>query len=333
MAGKDDCKCPPAGLPGWMGTFADLMSLLMCFFVLLLSFSEMDAMKFKRLAGSLKMAFGVQAQVRAVDPPKGTSVVAREFSPGRPEPTPINEIWQKTDSNLDPTLDFECSQEIDAEQGRRDDEAGIQTQLQAKQRDDIRAKLEELVKQTQQDAMELAQALMTQIANGEVEIETRGRKIIVRIKEQGSFASGSAELAPEYRDVLSNVGDVLVDQPGAISIQGHTDDVPINTARFRSNWDLSSARASSVAMELLRSKRLSPLRMAVTGLADTRPLVANNSSANRAENRRVEIVIQQGLGDVAQADVDLLRRDAPDVLRDLEIESRPRFELSPRDVF
>lgn len=332
MAGKD-CKCPPAGLPGWMGTFADLMSLLMCFFVLLLSFSEMDAMKFKRLAGSLKMAFGVQAEVRAVDPPKGTSVIAREFSPGRPEPTPINEIWQKTDANLDPTLDFECARDIDVEQGQKDDEAGVQTSLKVIQQDDIRAKLEELVKQTQQDAMELAQALMNQISSGEVEIETRGRKIIVRIKERGSFASGSAELAPEYKEVLRNVGDVLVTQPGAISIQGHTDNVPINTARFRSNWDLSSARASSVAMELLQSGRLSPLRMAATGLADTRPLVANNSSENRALNRRVEIVIQQGLGDVQQADVDLLRRDAPDVLRDLEIDTRPLFQLNSNEVF
>ncbi len=332
MAAKD-CKCPPAGLPGWMGTFADLMSLLMCFFVLLLSFSEMDALKFKRLAGSMKMAFGVQAQVYAVDPPKGTSVIAREFSPGRPEPTPINEIWQKTDANLDPTLDFECAREVDVEQGEQNDEAGVQTALNVLQEDDIRAKLEELVKQTQQDAMELAQALMTQISSGEVEIETRGRKIIVRIKERGSFVSGSADLASEYREVLRNVGNVLVKQPGAISIQGHTDNFPINTSRFRSNWDLSSARASSVAMELLSSGRLSPARMAVTGLADTRPLVPNDSSENRALNRRVELVIQQGLGEVEQADVDLLRRDAPDVLRDLEIDTRPLFQLNPNEVF
>jgi len=332
MAGKD-CKCPPTGLPPWMGTFADLMSLLMCFFVLLLSFSEMDALKFKRLAGSMKLAFGVQAQVHAVEPPKGTSVIAREFSPGRPEPTPINEIWQKTDANLDPTLDFECAREVQIEEGKEDDEAGIQTSLKVEQEADIRAKLEELVKQTEQDAMELAQALMTQIASGEVEIETRGRKIIVRIKERGSFNSGSADLAPEYRDVLRNVGNVLVNQPGAISIQGHTDNIPINTTRFRSNWDLSSARASSVAMELLRSGKLSPARMAVTGLADTRPLVANNSSENRALNRRVEIVIQQGLGDVDQADVDLMRRDAPDVFRDLDLDTRPLFQLNPNEVF
>ena len=82
------CDCPPPGLPLWMGTFADLMSLLMCFFVLLLSFSEMDVLKFKQIAGSMKFAFGVQNQLEVKDIPKGTSIIAQEFRPGRPEPTP-----------------------------------------------------------------------------------------------------------------------------------------------------------------------------------------------------------------------------------------------------
>ena len=81
------------GGAGWLATFADLMSLLMCFFVLLLSFSEMDVLKFKRLAGSMRTAFGVQAVVNANAIPKGTSIIAQEFSPGKPDPTPLREIW------------------------------------------------------------------------------------------------------------------------------------------------------------------------------------------------------------------------------------------------
>lgn len=93
----DECpKCPPEGLPPWMGTFADLMSLLMCFFVLLLSFSEMDVLKFKQIAGSMKFAFGVQSKLEVKDIPKGTSVIAMEFSPGKPQPTPIETIQQVT---------------------------------------------------------------------------------------------------------------------------------------------------------------------------------------------------------------------------------------------
>ena len=107
---EQKCDCVP-GLPAWMGTFADLMSLLMCFFVLLLSFSEMDAMKFKRLAGSMAQAFGVQNKLNVTDIPKGTSIIAQEFSPGRPEPTPINEIWQKTEDLTEMSLEVECQEE------------------------------------------------------------------------------------------------------------------------------------------------------------------------------------------------------------------------------
>src|SRR5690606_12741520 len=83
-------------LPGWMATFADLMSLLMCFFVLLLSFSEMDVVKYKQIAGSLKNAFGVQNKINARDIPKGTSVISREFSPGRADPTDLETVQQHT---------------------------------------------------------------------------------------------------------------------------------------------------------------------------------------------------------------------------------------------
>lgn len=89
MSDEEEQECPECveGLPAYMGTFADLMSLLMCFFVLLLSFAEMDVTKFKRLAGSMKDAFGVQREISADAIPMGTSIIAQEFSPGRPEPT------------------------------------------------------------------------------------------------------------------------------------------------------------------------------------------------------------------------------------------------------
>lgn len=101
------CKCPPPGLPGYMGTFADLMSLLMCFFVLLLSFAEMDVQKFKQIAGSMEKAFGVQNILEVKDIPKGTSVIAQEFRPGRPEPTPIDTIMQQTIDMTQTELDFQ----------------------------------------------------------------------------------------------------------------------------------------------------------------------------------------------------------------------------------
>jgi chemotaxis protein MotB len=89
----DECpKCPPAGSPLWLATFADLMSLLMCFFVLLLSFATMDATKFKKMSESLEHAFGVQREIFATEIPMGTSIIAQHFSPAQTEPTQLEEI-------------------------------------------------------------------------------------------------------------------------------------------------------------------------------------------------------------------------------------------------
>lgn len=328
MSDEDEasCKCPPT-MPAWLATFADLMSLLMCFFVLLLSFSEMDAMKFKRLAGSMAQAFGVQAELNVVEVPKGTSIIAQEFSPGRPEPTPINEIWQSTSNTTQMSLEVQCSEEYDVEQGDEGADAGVKLR--------VRQRLEELVKETEQHAYELADALQAQIMAGEVEVETSGRKIIIRIREKGSFVSGSAELTPEYRDVMHEVRSVLALKPGSIVVQGHSDDVPIRTARFRSNWELSAARAVSVAHELMIGGTLPASRFEVSGKADTQPLAPNNSAENRARNRRVEIVIQQGLADELSAeDKALLQTDeGQDIMRELDIAPKYLFELNPNEVF
>lgn len=320
-------KYKPPAIPPWMATFADLMSLLMCFFVLLLSFSEMDAMKFKRLAGSMAQAFGVQSQLNVVEVPKGTSIIAQEFSPGRPEPTPINQIWQRTDDRTEMSLEVQCSQEYDIEQGDEGADAGAK--IRVKQR------LEELVGETEKDAYDLANALHEQIMNGEVELETSGRKIIIRIREKGSFVSGSAELKPSYRDVMHEIRSVLALKAGTVLVQGHTDDVPISTARFRSNWELSAARAVSVAHELLQGGVLDAARFEVSGKAATRPLVANSSAENRARNRRVEIVIEQGLVDeLSDDDKQLLQtEDGADILRELDIAPKYLFDLAPEEIF
>jgi len=311
-----------------MGTFADLMSLLMCFFVLLLSFAEMDAMKFKRLAGSMAQAFGVQNKIDLNDPPKGTSIIAQEFSPGRPEPTPINEIYQHTDDITQLSLDVECAAEYDVEAGAESQEAGVQEKVEISER------IEQLIEETKADAVDLATALSEQIAKGEVEIETKGRQIIVRIREKGSFASGSATLANNYLPLLQEVRDVLASKEGSISVQGHTDSIPMNAnARFRSNLELSGSRSASVAQELLAEAVINPRRISISGFGDTKPLGSNETSAGRAKNRRVEIVIQQGLDEGMQNDLELLREDDPDYYQSLELENTPVFKLDSSEIF
>ncbi len=330
MSDEDEekkCECEE-GLPPWLATFADLMSLLMCFFVLLLSFSEMDAMKFKRLAGSMAQAFGVQNKLNVTDVPKGTSIIAQEFSPGTPDPTPINEIWQKTQNITEMSLESECAEEYDVEQGIEDTEAGVEVKAK------IKEKLEQLLEQTQSDAYEIAEALSEQISAGEIDVIAKGREIIIRIREKGSFKSASSELADEFYDVLEEVRAVLAVKIGKVQVQGHTDNIPISTSRYRSNWELSSSRAVSVAHELMRGDEINDRRFEIAGFSDTKPLVANDNRENRARNRRVEIVIRQGLdNELSDSDIDLLQDQGQDILRELDLDPEYLFNLNPDEIF
>ncbi len=317
-----------------MATFADLMSLLMCFFVLLLSFSEMDVLKYKQLAGSMRNAFGVQNEINVKDVPKGTSVIAQEFSPGRPEPTPINEVRQTTTVVTKNTLDIRIDDTGSSEQGEgvaREDRPQVTSPDIDAAKALLLQKLQALIKETEEDAQALASALKKEISTGKIDIETRGRKIILRVREQGSFPSGSAQLRRQFIPVMAQVQDVLKKIAGKISIEGHSDSVPIATAAFRSNWDLSSSRALSVAHELFKGNKLDHNRFVVAGFADTKPLVANDTEANRARNRRVEIVIQQGLDAETSDDLKKLQQIDPGLVRDLNLDTP--FTLSPEEVF
>lgn len=253
------------GIPAWVVTFADLMSLLMCFFVLLLSFSEMDAQKFKQIAGELSKAFGVQREVPALDIPKGTSPIFDSFSPAPPEPTVVNQIKQTT-TETEPEL-----QTLKEEQEKQVQEA-IQEEVDA-------------------NVAEIRDVLQPAIKDGRIDVTENQRRIVIRVEEKGSFPSGSAQLTWEFEGLLLDMAEVLADIPGELAVEGHTDNIPISTDRFQSNWDLSAARAAAVANVLLAREQVAPDRLRVTGLADTEPRVANDSTENRAKNRRVEIII------------------------------------------
>ncbi|MDG1663805.1 MAG: flagellar motor protein MotB [Pseudomonadales bacterium] len=321
-----DCDCPPEGLPAYMATFSDLMALLMCFFVLLLSFAELDIIKFQRLAGSLKMAFGVQRQISANDIPKGTSIIFQEFSPGRPEPTPINSVRQHTTDEQQENLQVECTP---------DQLTTIRSINEIRNNEDSAfvEQLAELIKDTREDAVALANALAEQIRSGDVEIETRGRKITVRIKEKGSFSSGSATLQSGFELVLQDVRDVLSGMGGKIHVQGHTDNIAINTSRYRSNWELSTARAVSVAEELLSEDVINPQRFTVSGFSYTKPLADNSEFENRAINRRVEIVINQDENDAVAEGLQELQQASGPPFRQLDVKLTPRFNVQPDEIF
>jgi chemotaxis protein MotB len=272
----------------WLITFADLMVLLMCFFVLMLSYSEMDREKFKLLSGSMTDAFGVQADVSATDTPKGTSLEASEFSPAIPDPTAENEVRQHTvDSDLN-TLDL-----------------GLELRLR-----ELKAQEDAAASQAQ----ELRAVFHQEIDDGRLLIRQDGSNVVIQLLEKDSFPSGSAALEAGSTETLGKVGALVSGMTGAITVSGHTDNVPIrNGGQYRSNWELSAARAASVGHELLAAG-LEPTRLMVSGHADTQPRAANDTPANRALNRRVDITFANGrdrpgvsAGAAAAVDVALAR--------------------------
>ncbi|MGL5485627.1 MAG: flagellar motor protein MotB, partial [Shewanella sp.] len=225
------CNCPPPGAPLWLATFADLMSLLMCFFVLLLSFSEMDVMKFKQIAGSMKYAFGVQNKVEVKDIPKGTSVIALEFRPGRPDPTPIEIINQQTNEMTEPTLDFQAGEDDSAggtQQQNGSQRGGEASATAQETADAVKAEAAAAQDKINQQVKKMAQELNKEITDGAIEIESLGQQIIIRIREKGSFASGSGFLQPRFKPVVRSVGELLKDVPGIITVSGYTDDMQIS---------------------------------------------------------------------------------------------------------
>lgn len=272
MDEENECPECEGGLPGWLATFADLMSLLLVFFVLLLSFSEIDVQKYKQLAGSLKAAFGVQRDVEATEIPKGTSIIAQEFSPGTPQPTIVNQVRQQTTDTPKQHLLIPDPAVADAR----------------KKAKELEEKLKELIK------------------DGLLEVKTIDDQVVIRILDKGSFPSASARVGPGFRETLIEIAEALNKLEGPIIVAGHTDDIPIQTLEFPSNWVLSAARAAAVAHTMTMDGIISPERIEIRAHADNRPIDTNETAEGRAKNRRVEIIV---LGE--RSSQFLIEMDAP----------------------
>ena len=270
------------GAPLWMATFADLMSLLVCFFVLIISMSEIDVIRYKKVAGSMKDAFGVQQDIVTYDIPKGTSIIALEFSPGKPEPTVRKIIQQDTVDPTRPSLKI----------GNPDNPIEVQPETLQKLLEEEEERQEQR-QQTEADAAVLTELLEEEINEGKIDVETDGPTIIIKIRERGSFTSGSADLDPGFLPTLDTIGTALGEISGEIVVEGHTDNIPINSVKFPSNFALSAGRAVSVTSVFLNDPNISMDRLSLRGYGEVRPEDTNATRAGRARNRRVEIKINQ----------------------------------------
>jgi chemotaxis protein MotB len=229
------------GPPAWMATFADLAILLLTFFILLLSFANLDAQKFREMLGSVKDAFGVQKQTAGDFAARSFTVLdfpVHEGAPGRGS-------WNQGEATHTPSMDQAVSI--------------IQAQFQ-----------------------ELGSA-------AEVFWEEEG--VTVRVDGKLLFPSGSAQLRPEAAEIMAGMGGLLQKYVFDLYILGHTDSVPIETAQFPSNWELSSARAAA-ALRYLVQGGIDPGRLVAVGFAESRPIDTNANPEGRARNRRVEFLFK-----------------------------------------
>lgn len=218
------------GGAAWMATFADMMTLLLCFFILLLSFATMDIVKFREAMGSVQEALGVQFRHDG------------QFEAVASSPLQLDE--------------FE-------ESGAVGEDRALLEELQA--------------------------AISEEGLDNEIGAEIDGRGVVVRINGRVLYRQGNAALRPESDPILRRIADLVKGTTHRVMIEGHTDDVPISTRQYPSNWELSTARAIS-GMRYLVEHGVEAERVGVAGYADLRPLAPNESAEQRAMNRRVEFV-------------------------------------------
>tara|TARA_R110001592_G_scaffold238227_2_gene497809 strand:+ start:112264 stop:113106 length:843 start_codon:yes stop_codon:yes gene_type:complete len=253
---------------GWIVTFADLMSLLLTFFILLLSFSNMDLEKYEAMAVAMTSSFGVSALTGSNN--LGGSVIFAE-QPVIPSPPETTEKQSELEKEFE---DF-------AEKGIELLEEPTEQANDVQQIDPNIDKLTE----------NLVSALSSEILSNALSVSYDADKVVVRFSESATFTSGSVELKEDMFPIIEKIETVLSECQGDIIVSGYTDNLPVNSRRFRSNWDLSAARAVSVVHQLIFNNKIDPNRVMAAGRAETNPLAKNDTAESRAKNRRVEINI------------------------------------------
>jgi chemotaxis protein MotB len=219
----------------WLITYADMITLLMAFFLMLYSMSVLNIAKFRDLAISVRSEFGTAAMAGGLGVMPGNG----------------------TDTDTPPPV---------APQGGKVD------LVQAM------GKMQEFIEK--------------EGLQGEVEATIDERGLVFTIlTDKALFARGSADLTEDTKRVVAEIGKLIKDMPNPVVVEGHTCDLPIRTAAFPSNWELSTARATNVLRYLGEHAGIGKSRLSASGYADSRPRLPNASEHNRSKNRRVEIVV------------------------------------------
>ena len=268
MAKKKEDE-PPKGCPAWQGTFADLMNLLLCFFVLLFSMSSVDAQKFELIAASFSQTFSVFSG--------GGSAIGDGMlvSNGVSQ---LNELSEYINS-MGSMSDSEGLESLGKE-GNTDKEAFEQEQLEA---------AEELAERIQETVNE-------ENLQDELDVNFTSQYVLLTMNGALLFDSGKASIREDALPVLSKVAKILDKYAQhTIEVEGHTDNVPVGGGKFANNDELSSFRALAVFDYLLENTSLDPANIKHSGRGEYVPIADNSTPEGRAKNRRVEIKIYHAL--------------------------------------
>jgi chemotaxis protein MotB len=247
----------------WLVSYADFITLLFAVFVTLYAMSQTDKKKIDQVAASYRSAFGV------------TSGAAS----GKPE------ILPKTDMMPIPSVRNQ-----------------IKNPEKPKVKNDGTVKVQATKQDFKNIMVTLEKYLIENKAQDKVTMDVTKRGLVISLKEAGFFDSGSAAVKPASHDLLAKIAEALLPFGNQISFEGHTDNIPMRSATFQSNWELSTARATNLARHVMDRHGLSPEKIAVTGYGEYRPVADNGTEEGRKQNRRVDIVLQGATtGDIEEA--------------------------------
>ena len=257
---------PPKGAPAWQATFADLMNLLLCFFVMLFSMSTMDAQKFELLAASLNQTFSIFSA--------GATAIGDGFliSNGVSQLNELDDYINSTGKSAEgDTIPEDLKEAVEMME---------------------QAKLEE----SEELAENIEEALEEKKLENEIDIEFTSQYVQLTLNGALLFDSGSTQLKEEALPVLNQVGIILQQYgTGTIEIEGHTDNVPMSGSKYSNNDELSNGRALSVFYYLEENTTLNPANIKHSGMGEYVPVADNSTPEGRAQNRRVEIRIYNSL--------------------------------------
>lgn len=255
------------GAPEWMLTYSDLVTLLLCFFILLYSMAVLDKQKFSEVAFSLRSSFNHVSSGDKFNTNKGEAMISiTPFDQGE-------ELIESLEQFEDIQKQAEESEEATASMDEKEKEA-------VQRKEEIK------------EAKDNLQNLINELGlNENIKVLDEKGSVILRIDSLILFDSGSAELKVSGKPVMEKLGTILKTLDTEILVQGHADDRPIHTTLFPSNWELSTKRATNVIKYLVDASKLDPKYLTGTGNAEFKPIVPNDTEYNRQKNRRIDIII------------------------------------------